>query len=569
MFHFPSEVGVGIAYDAQRGGHGSAHVDHSIGLHELCGVIGTDAAQVAASSHTGSQLQGAEPRQGLHPRLITHNPHSRHRGEEPPSVVASHLRRTVGTCVHHQRIAFEQGVLGPHHERLHVRVVVIRVDSLPRTDCSRRDVLIAIGVGHEVRRRHVESLRLRGLRFGQCQEAEVLVLRDVECLLQRDVPQQVFALRVGTIGLAVAPHEGGVVVGVVVGVVGITAKQSHLDAVAQVHFPPQMGVEVSVLLVVLHFEHGQRVRYPLCFGHIVERSVCVSSVVEGGVEGVGRVEQFRLEGQSPVFLDAGKDAQVNGQSVAEGLLRHVEFGDIVSQSVGLDDRLVVNQSDGRAITACLGAATEGHVVVLHESRAGDGVAIVGGVSAVDDVDVHVLCRFPETVGREHVVLFVDRLKTDVAVVGDMEPSALALLGRHLDHAGCSTAAILRCLGGILQDGETLDVGGIDGGERRQVRRHAVDDHQRVVAARERCGSAHTHRRHHRLLVAAMGDLHTRRASVQGVERRDDQTFVHLLLGHFVDGSSQCVDVSRDVANALWGAGGVACLFLCRRRDGQR
>ena len=172
-----------------------------------------------------------------------------------------------------------------------------------------------------------------------------------------------------------------------------------------------------------------------------------------------------------------------------------------------------------------------------------------GISAfVDDAHTQVAGRLSELVGVEHVEILVSTLETHAAVVGYMELFGLTLSRHHLYDA-CSTAAtILRCLRGILQDGEALDVGRVDGAQRDDVRLYTVDHHQRVVAARERGGTTHAHSRQHGLVVATRLHLHTSRLTAQGVKRVGYHTFVHPLAGHRV----WCVSLRRIVAIIVLG-----------------
>ena len=239
--------------------------------------------------------------------------------------------------------------------------------------------------------------------------------------------------------------------------------------------------------------------------------------MEGWIESVGRVEQFPLERQQIVLLNAGKYAEINRQMVVEGFLIHIEFGDIVFQAIGLYHRLVVDHSYRSTITAGVVSTSESDVMVLDISRPGNSVAIIGRLSSINDVDIHLLRCLTELITREHLHLLENRLEADVSVIGNLESSATAFLGRHLNDTRSTTATILSRFGGIFQNGETLDVGWIDGDEGPQVAGHAVDNHQRVVTTRKRCGSSHAYGGYHSLLIAAIRNLHTCRLSIECIE----------------------------------------------------
>ena len=54
--HFPLQVGVGITHDAECGDGRTVHRHHTIGLHQLHGVIGADTSQAAREAITDTQL---------------------------------------------------------------------------------------------------------------------------------------------------------------------------------------------------------------------------------------------------------------------------------------------------------------------------------------------------------------------------------------------------------------------------------------------------------------------------------------------------------------------------------
>ena len=117
----------------------------------------------------------------------------------------------------------------------------------------------------------------------------------------------------------------------------------------------------------------------------------------------------------------------------------------------------------------------------------------------------------------------------------MEWAIGSFLCGYFDDPRGPTRTIFRCLCGIFQDGKTLNVGRINGGECSQIAVHAVDDDQRVVAACERSGATHTHTVELCHAVFAGCNVHARCLSAQCIERIGDQSFVHLLLCYNVNG----------------------------------
>lgn len=107
----------------------------------------------------------------------------------------------------------------------------------------------------------------------------------------------------------------------------------------------------------------------------------------------------------------------------------------------------------------------------------------------------------------------------------MESLARTLLRLHLDDTRRTARPVERSLGSVLQYGETLDVGGIDGGKGSHIGSHPVDDDKRVVAAHDGSGAAHTDRIEHGDAVETVGgDVDTGRLSAQYIEGIVDHTF---------------------------------------------
>ena len=157
------------------------------------------------------------------------------------------------------------------------------------------------------------------------------------------------------------------------------------------------------------------------------------------------------------------------------------------------------------------------MMILHKACPLDGFAEVRIIAHVNIRTCKEICRLSEFVGIHHLCTLEDLFKSDAAVIGDLEFLVAALLRGHLDDACSTTATVLGCLGGIFQDGETLNVGRVDGGEDGQVCRYTIDDDERVVLARQRGCTTYTHCRDHGLLVSASGDLHSCSLSAQSIQ----------------------------------------------------
>ena len=136
-------------------------------------------------------------------------------------------------------------------KRFHMRIREVGVGAVPGTGSTCRQFIVAKGIGRKVRHGGEEARRLPALSLGQCHQVERRGSR-AQCIVQRDVSQQFLTLVVATIGLTVAPHDGGIIVGVVHAVIGIGAETTQFQVLSQRERRIQMHVEVAVVLVLLH-----------------------------------------------------------------------------------------------------------------------------------------------------------------------------------------------------------------------------------------------------------------------------------------------------------------------------
>ena len=146
------------------------------------------------------------------------------------------------------------------------------------------------------------------------------------------------------------------------------------------------------------------------------------------------------------------------------------------------------------------------------------------------------------VGRQHIQSLVRNSDTKRTVIVDARLAFFTPLGLDFNHTGSTTAAILCRFRGILQDGKTLDVGGIYRLEQRQVAHHTVDDNQRVVAACERRGTTKPHCAEG--IAAVSLHLQTGHTSTDGIHGVGHLVLVvHLtLVDHPCLGGGQLVEV---------------------------
>src|SRR3712207_9089734 len=64
------------------------------------------------------------------------------------------------------------------------------------------------------------------------------------------------------------------------------------------------------------------------------------------------------------------------QPIVESLLADVELGYVVTVAVGLDNHLVIHDTYGGTIVVFIGSPAESYVMILHKSRALDGLSEV-------------------------------------------------------------------------------------------------------------------------------------------------------------------------------------------------
>ena len=105
LLNLPFQVRIGIAYYRHTSLHLSVDIDNACRSHELHGVVGINTTKVTTQAIADTQFESAnEVGQPslvlpfLH-FLVPYNPRATHRREESPTVIATHLRRSVGTGI--------------------------------------------------------------------------------------------------------------------------------------------------------------------------------------------------------------------------------------------------------------------------------------------------------------------------------------------------------------------------------------------------------------------------------------------------------------------------------------
>ena len=101
-------------------------------------------------------------------------------------------------------------------------------------------------------------------------------------------------------------------------------------------------------------------------------------------------------------------------------------------------------------------------MVLNKSGSGDDIIEVVVMSTVVGIHAELLCGGKIFASRQHVEFLRHPLHTDIGLIRNLKSLARAFLRLHFDDARRTARTVECCLGSILQYGETLDVGRIDG-----------------------------------------------------------------------------------------------------------
>ena len=157
-------------------------------------------------------------------------------------------------------------------------------------------------------------------------------------------------------------------------------------------------------------------------------------------------------------------------------------------------------------------------MVLHESRAGDDIVVVGIVAAIVGVYTELLGGSEIVGAAKHIEVFVWGGKTETSLIGYLEPAARALAGGDHDDARGAARAVLGSLCGVLEHSETLYIARVYGGEGGYVGGNAIYDDKWVVAAHHGGGATHTHTvEHGHAVYTVCGDAHAGGFAVEHVE----------------------------------------------------
>ena len=300
-----------------------------------------------------------------------------------------------------------------------------------------------------------------------------------------------------------------------------------------------MGADVHRLVLRAAVHQGKRMIDLVGIGETVIAAIFILGWGKSGIPAGSTVEGLlHIVDRGHILLDVAEHAQVNFQEIVEHVLIHAHVAGEVSHLFVQYHAIVLHVTQRHAVARSIAAAHERHMVVLHESRLLYLLLPVGVMALVNEHESLILEHSAVVVGLEHVKILIHTIDAETRIVTDAGSTFRALLGQHLNHTRCATAAILRRFGSIFQDGETLDIGRIDARQGRKVAKHTIDDDERVVTTRERGRTAHTHGIHGGHPVVALLHRQARHAAIDGIERIGHLLFVHLVFGDFLHASRQ-------------------------------
>lgn len=547
VLHLPLQVGVGVAQGLVGDQRRVAHGHNAVGLHQRHGGVGVDAALVARQAVAEAHLQVVYPRDGAHEVLLRHIPRHGGRGEEAPLVVGAELGRGVGAGVEGEHVAVVERIVDAGQEGHQARVVVVGARPLPGAQGAALQVVVAHGVGGEVGDGGVEAREGLLGHLAQGQQVDEVA---AGLLLpgQHHVAQQGLRAATAAIGLSASPDGGGQVLVVLRLAIRVGAEEHQLPVERQGDVEPRVGAEVGRGVAVVHLHPRQGVGNLAGRRQLVPSARGVAPRREGGIEGGGGVEGLLEVEQGAVALDGAEEAQLAIQQAVYQLLVEVHVGGEQLHRLVADDTLTLQVAQRDAVVRPLASAIEGYVVVLLDACLLDGLLEVGVVSQVHGLQPAVGNGPSVGVGAEHVQAAVGVGDAEVAAVVDVRLAARAPLGDDVDDARSAARAVLGRLRGVLEDGEALDVGGIERGQHGEVAGHAVHHYQGLVAAGQRGGAPQADRLEGGGAVAVLLDGEPRHTPLDGLQRIGEQLSIHLFLGDKLYGARQVVQRAAGIAH---------------------
>ena len=407
------------------------------------------------------QLQVVEPGCVAHELLIADGPRCRYRREESPLVVGAKLGGTIGAS--RESDAVSVGIVVAHspHKRGERGPRAIAASAFPQSECTCLYVVDTNGIVVEIGRGGEESAVGVALGLGKCQCIDVVKSKGL-VISERDISKQLLGLGGATVGLSMCPDAGWQELLTLRLGVAVSAKYRKVKPLCQSEC--QFGVSAYVSCVVfsaaVHESHG--VIDLVTVGKSVISSVCVFCCLKCGVECSGRVKRllYIIDGSS-VLEYAPKHAHINLKQSVPHVLIHAHVACEVARLLVQDYACMVHISKRHAVAIVLSTAAKGDVMVLNEGRLLDSSLPIGVESMVDEHESPSFHLTQVVAGVEHVKVFEHLAETITPVVVDGCFSRLPLFGDNLNYTRGTSRTILCRLAGVLENVETLDIGGIN------------------------------------------------------------------------------------------------------------
>ena len=229
---------------------------------------------------------------------------------------------------------------------------IVGVGATPRMGRAGRQLVVAESIGIEIGNGGVETVSLLFLCLCEGHDIEGGLFQ-LEGIVEGNMIEPFLILHIPSVCLAVTPHVGGIVVGIVGHTIRIRTEELEHQSLGKQVGGVEMDIQMGIVLILLHPHQRIGVADPKRFCHLIERTVGIGTVRERGIEGGCRVKQFLLERQVVVFLYGTEDAKVYGQMVVECFLMQVEFGRVVGVVVRPYHGPVVCQASGSAVVGRL------------------------------------------------------------------------------------------------------------------------------------------------------------------------------------------------------------------------
>ncbi len=524
-------------------------------------------AVVARHAVGCTEFEIREPARTLQPRLLGHAPAQRHAGEPGGAVALGEERRDVGADRRGEEVLAVEAVAYAGEQRLQDLVgqavgartcglaIVHRGQLVDGGGVQRVDV-----VRREARSGQRHVVAAGALRRIAGQNIQV-VTAEGAVVVQRVLGQQVDEELAAERGLTGRAILQGILVGI-----GISGRVTQVEAVRGLELEPLADVDsqVEVARSGEAFSPAGRVLHDAL--GVVVRRVEGRALVPGGVAVlVGGTRRSH----DVVEVAAAGETRVAGEGRRPGVVPHgqerrstVEVDEVVARTgallivgrhvhaeldrlreVGIQlraeghllhlvlehDALIAGPRRGRVVADVLLAARHRELHVGDAGRIAQALALPVRSAHVrlDPCSSTILRLHGGTSYRLLKLLQLEVLRRGEQIVQLIGPLDALIeldrvfrlvgrtaLGSYHDNAVGGTRTVDGGRGGVLQNFDRFDVGGVDVGQRQRAG-ESVDHHQRLAVGRDRAGAAHADRGGDTHLRGGIVDLKTGDLALQG------------------------------------------------------